>query len=344
MKKKNSFYNNKKRNQSWTEPETGRPIDFADKYIEGDDASDKYDYKREKKNNEAAKKARNKKNLQRLGAVALSLVILCTGYIIADIHIIRNESAAQRIAEQNEGNEGNLSEVTLSINALKVQSVSLDNSVMLASVIDEAEKSGCTAVVFDAKRDDGTVGYASELAAVDTYGAINAPATETKASVETLESNDIMPIARVCCYLDNTAAVSEETAIMSGESIYTDGDGNSYLNPDSELTYKYIKDIIQELSSFGVNIFILSGYTLPDDITDSYNDGYQALAEKLSKDLGGDIRLLQERPAYLSAKTDPSTYKELGKNQIYAVTTTLDGKTASERLRNAGVERYVIVS
>ena len=33
-KKQKRFYSNDKRGQKWTEPEVGRPIDFADKYIE----------------------------------------------------------------------------------------------------------------------------------------------------------------------------------------------------------------------------------------------------------------------------------------------------------------------
>jgi len=33
-KKQKRFYSNDKRDQKWTEPEVGRPIDFADKYIE----------------------------------------------------------------------------------------------------------------------------------------------------------------------------------------------------------------------------------------------------------------------------------------------------------------------
>ena len=33
-KKQKRFYSTDKRGQKWTEPEVGRPIDFADKYIE----------------------------------------------------------------------------------------------------------------------------------------------------------------------------------------------------------------------------------------------------------------------------------------------------------------------
>ena len=46
--KKKRFYNNKKRNEKWTEQPQGRKISFADKYIDSGSGSDKYDNRRSK--------------------------------------------------------------------------------------------------------------------------------------------------------------------------------------------------------------------------------------------------------------------------------------------------------
>lgn len=357
-KKKNSFYNNKNRNQKWTEPETGRPIDFADKYIEGDDAYDKYDYKREKKNNEAFRKARKKRNLKRALAAFLSVVILCTGYIIADIHIIRHAAESRFTDSAEDGDGAGLSEMNISVNAFKIQSVSLDNSLMLSSVIEEAVNIGSSAAVFDAKRDDGTIGYASTLAAVDTFGAVSEPAKSLEASISELLSNDILPVARVSCYLDNVAPVSSDgMGVKSGDSLYKDGSGNTYLNPDSEEAYGYIKDIIQECTAQGVEVFVLANCNLPQGISENYNDGFDTLSKKLQKDVSADIKLLEEVDVTISGVDSESgeinakgvnagiaALPELGENQIYSISTTIRYSVLKEYLKLAEIERYVIIN
>lgn len=65
-KRKNEkhFYNNKQRNQKWTEQETGRYIDFADKYSP-DKKDGEFDESRVIANNIKLKKERKKKTAKK---------------------------------------------------------------------------------------------------------------------------------------------------------------------------------------------------------------------------------------------------------------------------------------
>ena len=353
--KKKSFFQNKNRNQKWTEPEVGRPIDFADKYIEGDDASDKFDDKREDKKSPSALKAKRRTIGKRAVTGLCCLAIISIGFIAADVHIIRHASI-ERLVAAADIDDNAMAEVSLSAKALKTESIGLDNSVMLSSVIDESVNSGFSAVAFDAKRDDGTIGYLSSLALVDTFGAVSAPASQLADSVTAMLENDLLPIARISCYLDNIApAKAGELALMKGDTLYQDKNGNTYLNPDSEAAYRYIKDIVQELSDSGINVFVLTNCDLPEEISENYGDGFETLSAKLNRDLGGSIRLLRETAVTITGtdaesgevtvagiKNDIAALTELSSNGIYYISTELDGTQLMSALEDAGVKCYMI--
>ncbi len=91
--KKNRFYNNKKRNQKWTETDIGRTIDFADKYVAGENYSDKFDYLRPKKKKKNVNKITPYKlfRIARVvGIVILAILIIYIGYTIMAIYMQRH--------------------------------------------------------------------------------------------------------------------------------------------------------------------------------------------------------------------------------------------------------------
>lgn len=356
MKKKKIFYNDKLRNQKWTEEATGREIDFADKYADGGIYSDKFDYKRPNPQKEAEKKAKNKTRLKRFLAVILCIVLICAGYTAMDIHMIRQAVPAEQIGEAETAVTGSMAEIDINLSSYRVDSVSLDSSVMLSSVINDTVDIGFTSITFDAKRSDGTIGYASSLASVDTFGAISSPSSKPSDSVKELLANDILPVARICCYLDNVVPnQATDAAVTKDGKIYSDDNGNTYLNPDSETAYNYIRDIIQECYGYGITVFVLYGCDLPDDIADGYNDGFDALAEKLNEDLGGAVKLLEEVDVEIigkdsqSGKTTNSAIKkdirefaEISGNQVYYITAKPDEGRVLEQLEKSNVSRFII--
>lgn len=289
--KKKRFYNNKKRNSKWTEKETGRKISFADKYIDAGSGSDKFDFKRPKPKKKRAAKEKTAKLFKNIAIVIACFLIISVGYSAMDLYIDRN---AMPETEENTGESVSFSNVNLMLKGMSVQSISLDNSVMLDSVIKSAEDEAYSSVTFDLKRDDGTIGYDSKLATIRAYGAISSPAAQLEKSVAKLNQADIIPIGRISCYKDNIVALSDlDSAIKSGKSVYKDANGNAYLDPNNSTTYNYIKSIIEETKAMGINVFLLDNTKLPGDISGDYNDGFAALAKKLYAEFGQDIKFIE---------------------------------------------------
>lgn len=289
--KKKRFYNNKKRNSKWTEKETGRKISFADKYIDAGNGSDKFDFKRPKPKKKRAAKEKTAKLFKNIAIVIACFLIISVGYSAMDLYIDRN---AMPETEENTGESVSFSNVNLMLKGMSVQSISLDNSVMLDSVIKSAEDEAYSSVTFDLKRDDGTIGYNSKLATIRAYGAISSPAAQLEKSVAKLNQADIIPIGRISCYKDNIVALSDlDSAIKSGKSVYKDTNGNAYLDPNNSTTYNYIKSIIEETKAMGINVFLLDNTKLPGDISGDYNDGFATLAKKLYAEFGQDIKFIE---------------------------------------------------
>ena len=357
MKKRKRFYNNKKRNQKWTEENTGRKIDFADKYIDGGNASDKFDSKRPKKNKDVARKKAKKQKLLKNGIIALiCLALISVGYTVMDVYMAQKEGNYIS-SSKTQNNEADMRDIALRFSSIKTESISLDSSVMLSSVIKDVSSNGSTSITFDAKRSDGTIGYVSSLASVDTFRALSSPAAKPRASVKELVANDILPIARISCYKDNVAPkyLPQAAITTKGTKLYSDEDSNTYLNPDSETAYNYIRDIIVELSDMGVRVFVLSDTKLPEGISDKYGDGFDILSEKLYKDIEANIKLIEEIDVEISGrdaqsgkvtnskiKEEIKSLEKANKNQTYYISTNIDSKRLSSQLGRMNISSYII--
>ena len=326
--KKKRFYNNKKRNEKWTEPQRGRKIDFADKYIDAGNGSDKYDRKRKKEKKPPFSPERGRSFAKIIIIAVGCFFIISVGYTVMDLYIERN---AVPLTQDNNDEAGDYSDVSLHLKSSRVEPLVLDAGVMLEAVIDDVNDGGYTSVTFDLKRDDGTIGYDSGLATVDMYGAESSTAGDMEASVQELLANDILPVGRISCYKDNVAASGDLTAgiTVDGE-LYVDANGNAYLNPDSSTVYDYIKGIIEEVRGFGISVFVLDNCDLPDELGDSYNDGFETLSQMLYNDFGNDIRLLQSVSVSVSGDDENAIRSEwtektadvTGSDIIFNVTAT----------------------
>ncbi len=302
--KKKRFYKNIKRGGKWTEEEKGYPVDFADKYISNEGIyTDKFDYMRPKAKKKKRTKEKAKGFSKKFGATLLCLLIIGIGYTGMDVYMQRHGMPVRYSDIQNQAAEGSINEMQLSLKASYEESISMDGSVMLDSVISKLTEGGYNAVMIDIKRNDGSVGFKNALATVDTYGSVAFPATDLKGSVSKLKEQDLLAVGRVCCYADNLVPQKDRSAaILDSNGIpYTDSKGNTYLNPDSQTAYKYIKDIIAEAAEAGITVFVLDGTDLPEAIASEYGGGFDKLAAKLYNDLGTDIKFVKEVDVSLSA-------------------------------------------
>lgn len=302
--KKKRFYKNIKRGEKWTEEEKGYPVDFADKYISNEGIyTDKFDYMRPKTKKKRRTKEKAKGLSKKFGIALLCLLIIGIGYTGMDVYMQRHGMLVRYSDLQNQPAEGSINEMQLSLKASYEESISMDGSVMLDSVISKLTDGGYNAVMIDIKRDDGSVGFKNALATVDTYGSVAFPATDLKGSVSKLKEQDLLAVGRVYCYMDNLVPQKDRSAaILDSNGIpYTDSKGNTYLNPDSQTAYKYIKDIIAEAADAGITVFVLDGTDLPEAIADEYSGGFDKLAAKLYNDLGTDIKFVKGIDVSLSA-------------------------------------------
>jgi hypothetical protein len=289
--------------------------------------------------------------------VVLGICLVITGFIIADTKIIRH-----RIPEKEEVSvDFNAAEVasqgTLdSFVSEYIPSIALDNSVMLSSVIKEAQQGGFTSVTFDIKRENGTVGYASQLVMVNTFGAVSSPAAKLHESMNSLRSSNIESVGRVCCLKDNLAPrKNSKLGITKNGKLYFDGNGNTYLDPDNEDAYSYLLDIVTESRNLGLNVMILSGCNLPNDVKKGHGDGFDKLSKRLYADIGGDVTFLEGVDAQIKGwdaengeynskgiKNDIEKLPKLKENQVYVITTRRDKGEVNSALKKAGIKKYVI--
>lgn len=354
---KRKFYTNEHRNEHWTEEPKGRPIDFADKYTVDGETGDMYNDKRRAAQHKAQRKKESRQKAIKIVVSSLAAVaLLFGGYTAMDVHMIRQAEPAEKLLRQNSSDSNALSQISINVSSIMTESVSLDNSTMLTSVINDVHNFSANSITFDAKREDGTIGYRSSLATIDTYGAVSDVGSDSVGSIKQLIDNDILPVARICCYKDNVLpSQNRDFAVTKGKKLYTDNSGNNYLNPNNEQVYNYILDIVRELKGYGVQVFVLYGCDLPSDISDKYNDGFKKLAKRLQSDLGGDVKLLKEVDVKVTGRDAESgnitnsaidkeikNFDKLSDNQIYYISTSLDTTRVYNHVANAGVERFII--
>ncbi len=354
--KKKKFYVNEERNQKWTEEQTGRKIEFANKYLYHGTYSDKFDNKRPKETNTVIEKEKKQYKNKKIIIGVLCVVLICVGYTGMQIYMQIAAKPAQLLTQIESEEVNDLSNASIMLKSTHIESVGLDGGVMLTSIISEAQQNGYTSITFDAKRSDGSIGYASNLAAVDTYRAISSPATQLEASVRQLVADDILPVARICCYQDNVVPnIASNYALKVNGQVYKDKNSNTYLDPSNEIVYNYIRDIISELHNLGINVFVLYGCELPQGAGVNNDYSFEILKARLNADIGNEIKFIEEKPVTLNGidenyklseeliANEVASFTEIDSNkQTYLIKTKLDDKSVVEQLTKNGVSSFII--
>ena len=238
-------------------------------------------------------------------SVILAIVIVCIGYTGADVYMTRHARPAEQRTKQETTLTNNISQINMSIASYQIESVSLDGSVMLSSIISDLEKGGFSSVTFDAKRTDGSIGYASKLASVDTFGAVSASASQPQKSIKQMVDNDILPIARICCYRDNVVPVQSQNAAVMQNGKDAGGkynDGFDYISKRLNNDFKGEIRLYEEVDV---------------EINDE-NATENTIAEEIKK------------------------FDSISKNQIYCISTKVSEETLIPLLSRNNITRYIL--
>lgn len=346
--KRKRFYNNKRRGRKWSEKPVGRKIYFADKYSKENEGVHNTDIAGQKYKKPFFTRERVQKLLRGGIITVCSIFIVMLGYTVMDFHLERN---AMPIEENSISDDTSLNNVAISVKGGECQPLSLDNGVMLSAVIDTAFDEGYSSLMFDLKRNDGTIGYNSALATVAAYGAQSSASNDLEGSVKKLKNNDIVPIGRISCYRDNIMASADiSCAVFENGSLYKDKGGSAYLNPDAQGTYSYIKSIVEEASGLGVSVFILDNCDLPDGISQSFGDGFDVISKKLYSDFDNiklyravSINLTSEKSGEIDEEFKKKTQSLGDDGGEYVLCITAKNKSAvKDYLNRNSITNYVI--
>ncbi len=348
--KKKRFYNNKKRNQKWTEKEQGRKIEFSDKYVYGGSYSDKYDYLRPKEKSKKVEKHKFEKFLKNVLIVILCFLIVGVGYSFMDLIMEREDYVSSGTkSDKTTDTSSAISKAPMDLKCYYSDAVYFDNGKMLESVYNSAKNGSYNAVCVDIKRENGTISYKSSLESVDKYKAVSSPASDFKGSLDYLNSNKITVVARIFCYQDSIVpSANPESAILDDEGMpYIDSDGSTWLNPASKESYEYIEGIINEVHKMGINYFVLDGVDMPKELKSQYTSSFTTLTKRLYGDLGYQIKFInpidQSIDSLSSEVFDTFDSSTGNKNAMYVIKTSEETQKVKEKLDSKKITNYILL-
>ncbi|MEG0765390.1 MAG: putative glycoside hydrolase [Pseudoflavonifractor sp.] len=121
---------------------------------------------------------------------------------------------------------------------------------------------GADAAIFDMKRPDGTLGYVSDLQQAKEFQT-SAADPALNAALREMNAGEVYTIARVSCFLDNTAPYkSNKLALRTPAGNWRDLQNSRWMSPGSPEAQTYLAGICGELAALGFDEILLdyAGY------------------------------------------------------------------------------------
>lgn len=141
----------------------------------------------------------------------------------------------------------------------------------LDSFVSDVKQRGATAVVLDAKADDGTLLFPSALEQAAATGAVENAYADFSQALKKIRDGGLSVIVRVQCFRDPLAArkLGEGSAVCyQRPGTYwldnsADKGGKPWANPYSETVRKYLTDLISELAAMETDSILLDSVQFP---------------------------------------------------------------------------------
>lgn len=157
-----------------------------------------------------------------------------------------------------------------SMKALYMPSSLLSSRKELSAFIREIKRKDCNSVVIDFKTQSGKLVYSSQTGLARTGKCAIFDNETVKSALSLFESKGINVIARFFCFEDETASAAEpsfavkykDTQVLWHENL-SEGTGKTWLNPYSSGACEYLLNLIGEISSMGVDGFLLESMSFP---------------------------------------------------------------------------------
>ena len=132
----------------------------------------------------------------------------------------------------------------------------------------QVKAEGGSAVVFNMKADDGTLGYVSSLPQAI---ALNSSAAEAglNDAIKALTSGPLYTIARVSCFKDNKAPRNDNSLAIKTNSGYNwqDPEGRRWMNVSFPAAREYVIGVCKELAELGFDEILLTNCGYPPNGT-----------------------------------------------------------------------------
>ncbi|WP_297210277.1 putative glycoside hydrolase [uncultured Flavonifractor sp.] len=131
------------------------------------------------------------------------------------------------------------------------------------TAVAQAEQAGATAVIFDMKADDGSLGYISQQQLAQ-QAQVSATDPAINAAIQMLNTGTLHTVARVSCFRDNAAPRSDMAlAIPRSTGNWRDEGDYRWLSPANEQARAYVVGICRELAELGFDELLLDNCGFP---------------------------------------------------------------------------------
>ncbi|MGN1418661.1 MAG: putative glycoside hydrolase [Acutalibacteraceae bacterium] len=226
------------------------------------------------KQRRSSRKRNGKKHFFRtLAAVCCFLIIAFAAYFVTElcIKISYKDISPETTSAQNEeaDNAGTLLTKD-GVRAFVLPADKIADTQYVKKLIRLIQKRDCNSVVIDFKTQSGKLAYSSSVETAMVAKCALYDNETVRKTLSLFQNKRINVIAGIYCFEDNLIASSNEdlaVKYMNSDVTWLDAmneeNGKAWLNPYSKEAQNYIKQIIEEVSSFGVKGFILKSVSFP---------------------------------------------------------------------------------
>ncbi len=229
-----------------------------------------------KRGNKIYKSSKNRnlyKAVKNIAIVMLCFALIATGFFLGGpiLNYMFGESSipsssgdnssssSSSSSSQSEEPEAPVVPELQELNLTEITPQNFFNIDTIQSSIDTAKAAGKNGFIVTIKDIDGNIFYNTENEFIRAFVGGTIAQNEIEPIIEILKQNDMVAVARVQAFNDNTAAaknVSSAVMYQNSDTIrwidnYADQGGRSWLNPASSDSVRYITEISAELAAAG---------------------------------------------------------------------------------------------